>query len=108
MPRSTREKSRSGIYHLILWEINKQNIFEDNEDRQKFVDTLEYYKTISNYMLCGQCLYKEQLNLSDNEVMDHLRELEIATISALQRLKKEERDDIIKKMKDMQGVTIRQ
>jgi len=40
--------------------------------------------------------------------MDNLREVGIATISALQRLKKEERDVIIKKMKDMQGVTIRQ
>ena len=32
MPRAPREKSESGIYHIILRGINKQVIFEDEED----------------------------------------------------------------------------
>ena len=36
MPRQAREKSISGIYHIIIRGINKQIIFEDKEDREKF------------------------------------------------------------------------
>jgi REP element-mobilizing transposase RayT/uncharacterized protein YerC len=237
MPRQARERSRSGIYHLILRGINKQNIFEENEDRQKFIETLGYYKRISNYMLYGYCLmdnhihllireneesisqvlkrisssyvywynqkyercghlfqerfksevvetdayfqvalryihqnpmkagivkdirkylwssyheytgtasvvniefaldtfsedrakaielfrdftkgkntdecleYRDQMYASDQEVKEFLKELGIATISELQRVQREQRDDVIRKMKDMQGVTIRQ
>ena len=32
MPRQARKKSKSGIYHIMLREINKQQIFEDDED----------------------------------------------------------------------------
>jgi hypothetical protein len=32
MPRQERTKSRTGIYHVMLRGINKQDIFEDDED----------------------------------------------------------------------------
>ncbi len=63
MPRQARERSRSGIYHLILRGINKQVIFENDEDRQKFIETLGYYKRISNYMLYGYCLMDNHIHL---------------------------------------------
>ena len=34
MPRQARKKSESGIYHIMLRGINRQQIFEDDEDRQ--------------------------------------------------------------------------
>ncbi len=237
MPRQARERSKSGIYHLMLRGINKQNIFEDSEDKEKFIETLGYYKTISNYMLYGYCLmdnhihllimekeesisqvikrisssyvywynqkyercghlfqerfksevvetdqyflvvmryihqnpvkagiakdvrkylwssyqeyigtpkvtntdfaltifsgdkiravelfrtytdeknadecldFKERDKLSDQEVINYLREQGIGNVSELQKTKKEERDNIIRKMKTLQGVTIRQ
>lgn len=237
MPRQARERSKSGIYHLMLRGINKQNIFEDNEDRQKFIETLEYYQNNNKYIVYGYCLmdnhihllikeneesisqtikrisssyvywynqkyercghlfqerfkseivetdayfivvlryihqnpmkaeiardikkylwssyhdytgtptvtnidfaleifskdrrnaielfeaytneksndecleYRERANLSDKDLMNYLKEEGITNISELQRLKKEERDDIIKKIKIMEGVTIRQ
>lgn len=37
MPRTAREKSKTGIYHIVLRGINKQRIFEENEDYQKFL-----------------------------------------------------------------------
>ncbi|MBP2659932.1 MAG: transposase IS200-family protein [Firmicutes bacterium] len=40
MPRQARERSRSGIYHLILRGTNKQTVFENDEDRQKFIETV--------------------------------------------------------------------
>ena len=32
MPRQARKFSRTGIYHVMLRGINRQDIFEDNED----------------------------------------------------------------------------
>ena len=32
MPRQERTKSGTGIYHVMLRGINRQDIFEDNED----------------------------------------------------------------------------
>ena len=37
MPRQARKKSESGIYHVMLRGINRQQIFEDEEDFQKFI-----------------------------------------------------------------------
>ncbi|WP_371367001.1 hypothetical protein SRRS_11350 [Sporomusa rhizae] len=54
MPRQAREKSGSGIYHLMVRGINKQNIFEDEEDRKRFLETLEYYHRKSGYLLIGK------------------------------------------------------
>ena len=44
MPRAARMKSKTGIYHIILRGINKQTIFEDEEDRERFIQTLGEYK----------------------------------------------------------------
>ena len=35
MPRKPRESSGTGIYHVMLRGINRQDIFDDTEDRQK-------------------------------------------------------------------------
>jgi len=33
MPRIARKKSSTGIYHVVLRGINKQRIFEDDQDK---------------------------------------------------------------------------
>jgi len=63
MARQSRKKSESGIYHIICRGINKQNIFEDDEDRKKFLETLEYYKRLCNYLLYGYCLMDNHIHL---------------------------------------------
>ncbi|SMD00535.1 transposase [Sporomusa malonica] len=63
MPRQARERSRTGIYHLMLRGINKQNVFEEDEDRQRFLETLGYYKAISGYRLYGYCLMNNHIHL---------------------------------------------
>lgn len=62
MPRQAREKSKTGIYHLIRG-INKQNIFEDEEDKQRFIETLGYYKTLSGYLLYEYCMMDNHIHL---------------------------------------------
>ena len=51
MPRNPRQKSESGIYHIMLRGINQQVIFEDDEDYEKFIETLKAYKEISGYKI---------------------------------------------------------
>ncbi|WP_132245583.1 transposase [Marinisporobacter balticus] len=63
MPRQAREKSSTGIYHIMLRGINRQNIFEEDKERQKFMETILQYKTISNYKLYGYCLMDNHVHL---------------------------------------------
>jgi REP element-mobilizing transposase RayT len=34
MPRTARKKSKSGIYHIMIRGINRQDIFEDDDDKK--------------------------------------------------------------------------
>ena len=40
MPRKAREESATGIYHVMIRGINRQDIFEAPEDYRKFIETL--------------------------------------------------------------------
>lgn len=63
MPRKAREKSESGIYHVIMRGINRQSIFEDEEDCIKFKQTLQQYKVVSGYEVYAYCLMGNHLHL---------------------------------------------
>jgi len=79
MSRQARERSRSGIYHLMIRGINKQNLFEEDEDRERFIETIGYYKTISNYILYGYCLM-------DNHIHILIRETDESISQAIKRI----------------------
>ena len=63
LPRQARRKSESGIYHIMLRGINKQVIFEDEEDNFKFLETLKKYKAISGYKIFAYCLMSNHVHL---------------------------------------------
>jgi len=63
VPRQARAKSESGIYHIMLRGINGQQIFEDEEDNQKFLDVLKDFKPISEYKIYAYCLMGNHLHL---------------------------------------------
>ena len=63
LPRIAREKSRSGIYHVMLRGINKQNIFEEAEDYKKMMDLLRQRKEASGITLYGYCLMSNHIHL---------------------------------------------
>lgn len=63
MPRNARKKSGSGIYHIMLRGINRQIIFEDDEDREKFLEIITHYKSISKYEFYGYCLMDNHVHL---------------------------------------------
>ena len=63
MPSLPRQKSDSGIYHIMLRGINQQVIFEDDEDYFKFVETLENYKAVSGYKVFAYCLMSNHIHI---------------------------------------------
>lgn len=63
MPRAAREKSTTGIYHIIIRGINRQIIFEEEEDSVKFIKNLRKYREISEYKLFAYCLMGNHLHL---------------------------------------------
>ena len=63
MPRMRRMKSETGIYHVVLRGINKQTIFEDEEDNEMFLVTVKQYKEQSGYKLLAYCLMGNHIHL---------------------------------------------
>ena len=63
LARYARRKSESGIYHIMLRGINRQDIFEDEEDKKRFIETIKHYKTVSQYEMYGYCLMSNHVHL---------------------------------------------
>ena len=63
MPRKARIESKSGIYHIMLRGINRQQIFEDDEDFEKFLWVLKDVKQLSRFKLYGYCLMGNHIHL---------------------------------------------
>jgi len=63
VPRKAREKSGSGVYHIILRGINRQAIFGDDDDRKRFLYTLKRYKKVCDYNIYAYCLMGNHLHL---------------------------------------------
>ena len=72
MARVARKKSESGIYHIMLRGINRQQIFEDDEDRQRFLETLENYKSICEYKVYAYCLMGNHVHIMLKEGKEDL------------------------------------
>ncbi len=66
MPRAPRKKSKSKIYHIILRGINRQSIFEDDEDREKLLATLLRYKKQCGYSIVAYCFMRNHIHLLNN------------------------------------------
>ncbi|MCQ2486245.1 MAG: transposase, partial [Clostridia bacterium] len=63
MPRAAREISESGRYHIMLRGINKQNIFENDEDKEKYMSILTEYKEKCGFEIYGFCLMSNHIHL---------------------------------------------
>jgi REP element-mobilizing transposase RayT len=63
MPRTARDKSGTGIYHVIARGINRQEIFHDTEDHQRYLETLERFSKETGSTLLGYCLMGNHLHL---------------------------------------------
>jgi REP element-mobilizing transposase RayT len=63
MPRRVRQQSGSGIYHVMMRGINRQTIFEDEADYQKFLQTILKYKAQCGYEIHAYCLMSNHVHL---------------------------------------------
>lgn len=75
MPRGAREKAESGIYHIMLRGINKQTIFEDDEDYVKFLHVINDCKKKSSFKLMAYCLMSNHLHLLIKEENEELGQI---------------------------------
>ena len=72
MPRTARKRSESGYYHVLIRGIGKQNIFEDDEDRQRFIDTLQKYKKELKFEIHAYCLMGNHVHLLIKDIENKL------------------------------------
>ncbi len=72
MPRTARQKSETGIYHIIMRGINKQETFFAHKDKQKFLEFVLRFKEISQFELYGYCLMDNHIHLLLKEVTEPL------------------------------------
>ena len=75
MPRQARKKSNTGIYHIMLRGINRQQIFEDEEDRDRFLDTLLRYKDECGYQIYAYCLMGNHIHILLKEGKEELTQV---------------------------------
>lgn len=70
---------------------------------------LELFKAYSCELREDNCLeVKSSFKISDHEVLEIMRSLGIPNSSNLQQMNKKNRDELLKKLKEIEGVTIRQ
>ena len=63
MATSQRKTSSIGIYHVIYRGINKQCIFEEEEDYAVFMNILRKYQSECGYSLYAYCLMSNHMHL---------------------------------------------
>ncbi|MBQ8741264.1 MAG: transposase [Clostridia bacterium] len=72
MPRQARKKSSVGIYHIMLRGVNQQQIFEDQEDCDKFLQVLKDCKAISEFKIFAYCLMGNHIHILLQEIKEPL------------------------------------
>jgi len=70
MPRQPRKISGTGIYHVMLRGVNRQRIFEEPADYERFLLHLLQVKRNSEFKLFAYCLMSNHVHLllKENEV----------------------------------------
>ncbi len=63
MPRIQRIKSRTDIYHVMIRGVNKNIIFNDDNDREKFLQILIYYKNKFVINIYAYCLMDNHVHI---------------------------------------------
>lgn len=63
MPRKARKKSVTGIYHVIMRGVNHQQIFYEESDYYKFLETLQHYSNVSGYKIFAYSLMGNHIHL---------------------------------------------
>ena len=63
MPRKPREKSKTGIYHVIVRGIGQQDIFHEEDDFTRYLETTKKVSMESGVSVLGYCLMTNHVHL---------------------------------------------
>ncbi|KAB3526252.1 transposase [Alkaliphilus serpentinus] len=72
MPRKARQKSSTGVYHVMLRGINGQTIFKDDEDFEMLINILKESKELSKYEVYAYCIMGNHIHLLMKEGIEDL------------------------------------
>ncbi|MEN6324895.1 MAG: transposase [Syntrophomonas sp.] len=79
MPRQARQVSKTGIYHVIVRGINRQEIYHDDDDYERYLMTLHRIGRESQLEIMGYCLMSNHAHLL-------IKEGEVVVSHAMKRL----------------------
>ncbi|MEN6349606.1 MAG: transposase [Syntrophomonas sp.] len=72
MVRKAREQCESGIYHVVLRGINRQDIFFDDEDYRRLLETVAQKKSDKQFEVYGYCLMSNHVHMLIRENKDKI------------------------------------
>ena len=72
MPRGPRRRSESGLYHVMLRGINRQIIFESEDDRYQLLSTLKRLIDVNSFVLYGYCFMDNHIHMLIQELEDDI------------------------------------
>ncbi len=67
MPRRARRASASGIHHVMLRGVNRDMIFLEDEDRERFLTALRTARDVSGFSILAYCLMDNHVHLAMQE-----------------------------------------
>lgn len=70
MVRQARVRGENGVYHVMLRGVNRQDIFFDDGDYQRFLDILAQKKSEQQYEVYGYCLMSNHVHILLHEKTD--------------------------------------
>lgn len=63
MARQARQLSESAIYHVMMRGINRDAVFLEDDDRQRFIDLLDLVRQASGCLVLAYCLMPNHIHL---------------------------------------------
>ena len=72
MSRQKRDRSSTGVYHIMLRGINRGDIFLEDDDKAVFLNILLQKKSKGEYALHAYCLMDNHLHLLIEEKEDDI------------------------------------
>ena len=67
MPRTQRKQIETGVYHIMLRGNERKNIFSDEEDKQRMIDTLIKLHNEGGFKLYAYCIMDNHLHFAVEE-----------------------------------------
>jgi len=75
MPRQERVRSKSGYYHIMLRGNERKNIFLDEDDKLRFIETIKEKKKEDRFYLQAICLMDNHIHMMMSEGTENIAQI---------------------------------